>query len=368
MKTTELLGKVCFSLAVVLLMILSLEAALHVYHAIRRRPLHSGHPGEDSLYVVLDTPVLYGLNPNHPEINSQGLRDDEVTVPKPAGCLRILILGDSITFGALIGKEKTYPSRLERLLRTQSRSVDVINAGVSGYTAYNELQYYLVEGRRYEPDVVIVAFCMNDVANPRIHWGSNIGRKIDIPQEAIPNRTHDEGYALSFVEWRGSIWYRLMIRSELYRTFGWRIRLLIHEFKKAHFPTFITANDTTSIKVLLSETSTEFRWLLSMYKQLGEAVRADGATFLVLLFPLAYQLDDNYPFFPQQLISKCCEEHGIPCLDLLETFRRYGKENMFLLDRTGYNDVWHLSGRGHGAVALRLREWVNDYMENEEGG
>ncbi|UCF05587.1 MAG: hypothetical protein JSV33_00705 [bacterium] len=351
----------------VLLLVILLEAALHVYHTIRRRPPLEGHPGEESLYVILDTPVLYGLNPNHPEINSQGLRDDEVTVPKPAGCLRILILGDSITFGTLIGKEKAYPSKLERLLRAQSRSVDVINAGVSGYTAYNELQYYLVEGRKYEPDIVIVAFCMNDVANPRIHWGSNISRMIDIPQEAIPNKMHDEGYALPFVEWRSSIWYRLMMRSELYRTFGWRIRLLVQEFKKAHLPTIITANDTTSIKVLLSETSTEFRWLLSNYRQLNDAVHSDGASMLVLLFPLAYQLDDHYPFFPQQLISKCCTEYGIPCLDLLETFRQYGKEYVFLLDRTGYNDVWHLSGRGHGVVALRLREWVNEYIASEGG-
>ena len=60
---------------------------------------------------------------------------------------------------------------------------DVINAGIGGYSAYNELHYYLNMGRGFEPDIVIAAFCMNDVVNPRLHWGPEMCEILDISDQ-----------------------------------------------------------------------------------------------------------------------------------------------------------------------------------------
>ncbi|HWS53685.1 MAG TPA: hypothetical protein VN228_06150, partial [Pyrinomonadaceae bacterium] len=102
------------------------------------------------------------------------------------------------------------------------------------------------------------------------------------------------------------------------------------------------------------ESSPEWLWLTSLYGRLGDAVRADGATLVVALFPLAYQLDEGYPFFPQQKLAAFCERNSILSLDLLPAFRRRAKSDIFMLNNSGYHDVWHLTEEGHRASAEEL--------------
>src|SRR5438045_8089957 len=49
--------------------------------------------------------------------NRWGMRGRDVSQQKPAGTKRILILGDSYTFGLYVNDDETYPAVLERLLR-----------------------------------------------------------------------------------------------------------------------------------------------------------------------------------------------------------------------------------------------------------
>src|SRR5688500_10064208 len=174
-------------LGAILLTLLFVEFALRAF-----APVDASQPVP--LHLVSDSPVLYGLNPEHPDISSQGLRDDEVIIPKPAGVRRILVLGDSVAYGSSVPRQDTFANRLERISPRQSGPVEVINAGVMGYTPYNELQYYLHRGKDFGADVVIIAFCMNDVANPRLHWGDAPGVKF--PPEAIPNQVYDRDHIL----------------------------------------------------------------------------------------------------------------------------------------------------------------------------
>jgi hypothetical protein len=106
------------------------------------------------------------LNADHPDISSAGLRDKEYVIPKPEDTLRVLVLGDSVTYGTDVPAEVTFPKVLEQELEPK---VEVINTGVPGYTAYNEWQYYLSEGHAFQSDLVVVAFVLNDVVNPRLH-------------------------------------------------------------------------------------------------------------------------------------------------------------------------------------------------------
>src|SRR5688500_12129701 len=49
-----------------------------------------------SNWVIYDNELGYRLNPDRPDINALSVRHDEITIPKPAGLFRILVLGDSI--------------------------------------------------------------------------------------------------------------------------------------------------------------------------------------------------------------------------------------------------------------------------------
>ncbi|MDQ3803758.1 MAG: GDSL-type esterase/lipase family protein [Acidobacteriota bacterium] len=353
--------------AAVLLLLLFLEVAIRGYGAARA--LFAGEvapPGPPvPLHVLTREPFLYGLNPEHPGISPQGTRDDAVAVPKPPGTFRVLVLGDSLAYGASLAPEKTFPNRLESLLRERAGPpAEVVNAAVSGYGPYNELHYYLTRGREFGADVVVVAFCMNDVVNPRLHWGDAPG--VEIPDEAVPNLDYDRRHVLPKIRQMNEGAGRaagdggppLLKHSRLYAALEPALKRLFarpRDFGEGRrVPTYITGEDTISIEVLLDESSPEWLWLTSLYTRLRDAVRADGATLVVALFPLAYQLDEGYPFLPQRRLAAFCERNSIISLDLLPAFRRRAKGDIFLLDNSGYHDVWHLTEEGHRASAEAL--------------
>jgi hypothetical protein len=108
--------------------------------------------------------VAYQLGNNRVSLNSNGHRGDEMPVRKPAGERRILILGDSVTFGWGVNQGEEFPARLETLLREQNNVVwRVINAGVNGYNSEQEAIFFATEGIAYEPDIVILVYVANDV-------------------------------------------------------------------------------------------------------------------------------------------------------------------------------------------------------------
>jgi len=105
-------------------------------------------------------------------INSKGLRNPEIAYEKPEGSYRVLALGDSWTFGFRMKEPDAYPRQLERILqasaarRGDTRRIEVINAGVVGYSTDQEAAYLKTEGWKYSPDLVVVNFYpVNDTHN-----------------------------------------------------------------------------------------------------------------------------------------------------------------------------------------------------------
>jgi lysophospholipase L1-like esterase len=99
-------------------------------------------------------------------INSLELRDQrEYSLAKAPNTFRILVLGDSVTFGHGSVSEHTYPYLLEQRLKAWQPRVDwqVWNAAVPGYDTSQELAHLLEVGDRFQPDLVIVGFYENDL-------------------------------------------------------------------------------------------------------------------------------------------------------------------------------------------------------------
>jgi hypothetical protein len=103
-------------------------------------------------------------------INSDGLRDRERPVAKPAGTYRIVVLGDSYTEALQVDVDKAFWRLLEQRLQAcafrPGKTIDVVNFGVSGFGTAQELRMLQTRGPRYEPDLVLLAFFPgNDVRN-----------------------------------------------------------------------------------------------------------------------------------------------------------------------------------------------------------
>ncbi len=94
------------------------------------------------------------------EINAQGLRDREHPYAKPEGVLRVVLLGDSLAWGWGVDNGRAFADLVEEDL---GPGVEVVNLGVPGYSNDQELWMFEREGRRYEPDLVLLCFVLNDV-------------------------------------------------------------------------------------------------------------------------------------------------------------------------------------------------------------
>ncbi len=98
-------------------------------------------------------------------VSSQGFRDSEIG-PKVEGEFRVLMLGDSFTFGYGVENDETIPNALERKLQLFlfGRKVSVINGGVEGYGPWQARILLHRSGFALDPDLIILqTFTNNDV-------------------------------------------------------------------------------------------------------------------------------------------------------------------------------------------------------------
>lgn len=91
--------------------------------------------------------------------NSAGFHDREHAIAKPSGISRIVVVGDSVTEGGGIVEGQLFVSNVQALLGSR---YEVINLAMSGLNTPQEIHLLEVEGLKYEPDVVVVNFVLND--------------------------------------------------------------------------------------------------------------------------------------------------------------------------------------------------------------
>lgn len=101
--------------------------------------------------------------------NALGLREDEVAIPKPQGVVRVLSLGEGAAMGRGVEAEQTYAAVLEERLngprgpRRRGGAVEVLNAGVAGYSLWQSAEYLAIRGLALQPDVVMVYALASDM-------------------------------------------------------------------------------------------------------------------------------------------------------------------------------------------------------------
>ena len=103
-------------------------------------------------------------------LNSLGYRDFEYSRERPKNTFRILMLGDSMTFGSGIDKiSDTYPKQLEVLLNKDSKQkFEVINTAYPGYNTDSQLYDLYIKGFNFQPDMVFIGYYHNDI--PRLSY------------------------------------------------------------------------------------------------------------------------------------------------------------------------------------------------------
>ena len=256
----------------------------------------------ESWRIVPGSPLIFRLPANHDgkarlllvdeyvpyRTNADGFRDPE-RGKKDAAVPRVLVLGDSYTFGWGVADGEPYPQRAEALLRSHGAAAEVLNAGVPGYNTEQE-SFLLAELMpEYKPDMVVVGYAMND-AEPQGN----------VPQPpAVTYR-----YAWSWM-WEDC---RELIMRNLAGQRSWS-----SPAKLAPGSDYVLGFAPDSHKWRESKAALE---------DIAAACRRARVPLLVLILPdFTRRFDSSYPHgMIHGCVSRWCHELGNEVVDLMPTF------------------------------------------------
>lgn len=248
-------------------------------------------------------------------INNLGFRGEDVSIEKPSGVRRVLCLGDSFTFGEGVREEDTWPRRLDQLIGPGNQ---VINAGVQGYDLDHEARYLFQYGRQLAPDVVVIAFFMNDA----MPFGETVAH------HALPIETYFEVSPLG----RASALWRLLERK---RVAARRSRRYINDLRE-------------------SFARRQWREARALIPELREMADDEDFEIVVMIFPLLYRLNGNYPLEREHVeVRKAFAEAGIEVVDLLDSYRRYLASELW-----AHPVDPHPNELAHAIAAQRIARWL----------
>ena len=107
-----------------------------------------------ALFSVGNNKGIYHFMPPH----LRGMRQP------PAGAERILVLGDSFTFGVGLAEEDTYVARLQKTIDSKfgASRIELLNAGISGSGTTDQLAFLEDFGKDIAPSLVLVFVSIDD--------------------------------------------------------------------------------------------------------------------------------------------------------------------------------------------------------------
>lgn len=276
--------------------------------------------------------------------NRLGLRNREV-VTKPAATTRILFLGDSLIWTGKTASGNLYSQVIEERLNAtrdaNTNHIEVINAGIPGYTTYQELEFFKQYGLDMQPDVLVLGFVFNDVYYKYLHKPTRDNLLSTDPEVNLQYLDHST-LPDALVSW--SYLANLIVPRVVYQL-----------QKRSGQPTFPFEQRADFFLAWKPYGWNETKPLLSEMKTLAQS---RGMKFMVIIFPVSDQVNDEYRhknleyvLYPQARVKGILDELEIPYLDLTDTIYKNGGIAL-------YEDYLHLNARGNDVIADTLTDYL----------
>ena len=326
------------------------------------------------------------------EYNGHGFRDVERTLKKPAGKIRIAVLGDSYTQAREVPFETTFVNQVERKLAlcdfSDGRPVEMLNFGVASFNTPAQIQLWRSRVRAFNPDLVIFAFFIgNDITNshekmdPYLNWpglGLPVFKYVDnkfkidfsfrndpLFKKRAESRFHH--FALGLINRFVLLQFLNYSRHNLRRWIAGEEEIKKKNLTKRRLkPDEDHSYWVGNVKIIDPPIERVWKeaWSLTEtgLKLLNNEITEDGARMALVLLPHPAQIDRFGGRYPQDRLIKWAAQHDIAVLDLLSAFRQayeksgnhpYGFENMLIGDG-------HLNELGHNAGAEAIARWACD--------
>lgn len=302
------------------------------------------------LFRKLATPAEYSGTPHARGIhtgvpvafNGLGLRDAERAPQPAAGTLRVLALGDSVTFGMGVAQEDAYPARTEALLNgadgRKAPRVEVLNMGIPGYNTLHELAQLREIGLGLEPRVVVVGLLYNDVElSSGQRAGAGAASRSDVSfarkvKSAINGAT---------------TWLK---KHSLF--FAWLTPRLGMALRPLGLKGFGQVGEVKDQYVDSNPQWRGVRQALLEMKRLTDERRIE--LVLMIIPAMAKFSEATYPVQEyHQAVAAFCGAHGIKCLDLLPDFWGQDGTRFWISATDG-----HPNAEGHRIMAESLARFL----------
>lgn len=268
--------------------------------------------------------------------NADGWRNPDVSANK-AGRLRIVAVGDSVTFGWGVEERDAYPRRLERMLaadRALGRDVEVVNLGNGGYNTAQERAALLRYGFAYEPDLVTLLYVNND-------FHSSDGRDELVEQGDPP----------------GGVWSRLRDRALPVWRFVVERSVLLTQIVYAWRSDDPTLEEKISRRFGSVEGYWERHpgWIRSReaLRGIAQDCRQRGVPLIVFTYSLS---EDFYTrnLYPQ--VARVGAAEGFPVIDVRTRVRLTAPVEEYVNSAADL----HPNAKGHAVIAEVMREVLRD--------
>ena len=259
--------------------------------------------------------------------NSHGFRGKEINLKKSENTKRVLVVGDSISFGHGVNNDQTYSFYLENALnkhfadKNEEISIEVINTAAPGNSPLQEY-YDLKRGLAFEPDVIVLQFTLNDIIEHNSKW---ILQTIGMEEGALETVSHD--YILGFNNFP-TIDYALRQSSALYlfiKDLSARIRFKSIDGKD--FKEKAIREENYNVGLMITDPNNPIvvkSWesALNWHKAMTDIAKEKNIPFILLATPFGFQLEMKQEMArPQQILKEFAAEEDIYYLDLLEILR-----------------------------------------------
>ncbi|RMF05841.1 MAG: hypothetical protein D6768_00445 [Chloroflexi bacterium] len=273
--------------ATLLLTLAVVEVALRWLMPVDYRPPASELPNvaRDIIYQKSSVPGLdYELVPNmdttahgaRVKINSAGMRDDE---PDPA-LPKIVVLGDSFSFGFQLEQDESFPARLDAALDT----ADVLNLAVAGYAMKDYVAVLKNKGLAWQPEVIIVGYVLNDPETEAIQQIPAYFRQADWWQYSHVLRLFAQGYK--------------------------RAKMLIKG--GGNYYRYLHADPTS------------WQSVVTGFEQIRQMAAENDSRVIVVLFPDLWHNWDSYPYAAiHRQVAGQAAANGFEVIDLRDAFSAY---------------------------------------------
>lgn len=269
-------------------------------------------------------------------LNARGFRDTEVAVAKPPGVFRVVLLGDSITWGHGVEQSQRYGDILTEDLHLQGRAVQVVNLAVSGYGTDQELLLWEREGRSYCADLVLLGLYENDVREnalafqgryPKPYFRLTPDGALTLTHVPVPRVSDWEPGGLDHVRPRD--WIRGHVRV-------WAALAMVRQA----FRGSATAAPPPPSPAGLDLTA-------ALIRRLAARVTGDGSAFAIVILPDLFYSGSTKAAAARAAVGAT--------LDLSATFRRAAPDGAALFYRL---DGAHWTPRAHALAADAIASWM----------